>query len=132
MWTLQGAVIPAKAGIHAADLWKHAVSAPDSRLRGNDPGGGAEVFLYVCAPLFNGTAPDPLQGGELQARILVLSGFARIAVLQALVLRQTFETCPPLILAGWRYISKLTLSETAYDGGVQQSHSSICARSGTV
>src|SRR5208282_1346180 len=33
---LEFAVIPAKAGIHAADLWRYAVYRLDSRFRGND------------------------------------------------------------------------------------------------
>jgi hypothetical protein len=33
---LPGAVIPAKAGIHSADLRKRAVYGLDSRFRGND------------------------------------------------------------------------------------------------
>ena len=33
---LQAAVIPAKAGIHSANLWKCAVHGLDSRFRGND------------------------------------------------------------------------------------------------
>jgi len=35
-WALQAAVIPAKAGIHSANLQKSAVDGLDSRFRGND------------------------------------------------------------------------------------------------
>jgi hypothetical protein len=35
-WALQAAVIPAKAGIHSANLQKCAVYGLDSRFRGND------------------------------------------------------------------------------------------------
>jgi hypothetical protein len=35
-WALQAAVIPAKAGIQSAGLWKRAVRERDSRFRGND------------------------------------------------------------------------------------------------
>ncbi len=34
---LQGAVIPAKAGIHCASHWKCIADGLDSRFRGNDP-----------------------------------------------------------------------------------------------
>jgi hypothetical protein len=33
---LQAAVIPAKAGIYSANLWRFAVDGLDSRFRGND------------------------------------------------------------------------------------------------
>ena len=35
-WALEVAVIPAKAGIHPANLWRCAVYRLDSRFRGND------------------------------------------------------------------------------------------------
>jgi len=35
-----------------------------------------------------------------------------LAVFHALILRQTFETCKPLISGAWRSVSKLTLFET--------------------
>ena len=35
-WALEVAVIPAKAGIHSANVWKCAVDGLDSRFRGND------------------------------------------------------------------------------------------------
>jgi hypothetical protein len=35
-WALEVAVIPAKAGIHPANLWQCAVYRLDSRFRGND------------------------------------------------------------------------------------------------
>ena len=35
-WTLPGAVIPAKAGIHFARRWNCAAEGLDSRFRGND------------------------------------------------------------------------------------------------
>jgi hypothetical protein len=35
-WALEAAVIPAKAGIYSANLWKCAVIGLDSRFRGND------------------------------------------------------------------------------------------------
>jgi hypothetical protein len=36
IWALQVAVIPAKAGIHSANLLKSAICALNSRFRGND------------------------------------------------------------------------------------------------
>jgi hypothetical protein len=38
MWHLRDLVIPAKAGIYPANLWKCAVVGLDSRFRGNDRG----------------------------------------------------------------------------------------------
>jgi hypothetical protein len=42
-WAPEPAVIPAKAGIHSANLRKCAVEGLDSRFRGNDRAGDDEV-----------------------------------------------------------------------------------------
>jgi hypothetical protein len=51
------AVIPAKAGIHSANLWKFAVVGLDSRFRGNDGWLELSPFQMTLMPearAFNG------------------------------------------------------------------------------
>jgi hypothetical protein len=51
-WALEAAVIPAKAGIYSANLWRCAVIELDSRFRGNDR-------RPEWIPIANGTGTEP-------------------------------------------------------------------------
>ena len=57
---LRDLVIPAKAGIHSANLWKCAIVPLDSRFRGNDR-------RLEWIPIPNGTNPQ-----EIRLRLLIL------------------------------------------------------------
>jgi hypothetical protein len=54
-----------------------------------------------------------LQSRELQAGVLVVRGYARIAVFPSFILGQSFGTRKPAFLAAPQIVPKLTLIETA-------------------
>jgi hypothetical protein len=62
-WAWQAAVIPAKAGIHSANLRKCAVDGLDSRFRGNDQ-------RFERDPIPNDTTTDPVNAEDLRDDVL--------------------------------------------------------------